>query len=52
MKWEELQMIQMVLRLQLQMIWNGDPYQPLDSLQDVWVRMVLSELFCKVDSGS
>lgn len=43
-------MIQMELHLQRQMILNDDPYQPLGSLQDVWVKMVLSELSCEVDN--
>lgn len=52
MRWEELQMIQMELHLQLQMIENGVPYRPLGSLQGVWVRMGPSELSCRVDSHS
>lgn len=50
MRWEELQMIQMELHLQLQTIENGVPYQPLGSLQGVWVGMGPSELSCRVDS--
>ena len=52
MRWEELQMIQMELHLQLQTIENGVPYRPLGSLQGAWVRMGPSELSCRVDSHS